>query len=105
MSLAAAASTGARAAALATLRTSQLFIGGKWVPSASTYNVFDPTTGEVLAPAPAGTPADVDAAVKSAADAWKSWRWTAVEERAKVLRWVPQGQRSGALIRGPALGH
>jgi delta 1-pyrroline-5-carboxylate dehydrogenase len=82
----ASAASAARAAALASLRTSQLFIGGKWVEAAGSMTTHDPTTGDVLAKAPAATVEDVDTAVKAAATAWKTWRWTPAEQRAKILR-------------------
>jgi acyl-CoA reductase-like NAD-dependent aldehyde dehydrogenase len=63
------------------------FIGGQWVAPSSTdtIDVFDSLTEEVMASVPAGTAADVDAAVAAARAAFPAWAATPVEERAKYL--------------------
>ena len=65
----------------------KLYIGGAWVPSAGagTLEVVNSTTEEVMATVPDGASADVDAAVRAAADAFEGWAAVPVEERAKVL--------------------
>ena len=74
----------------------QLYIGGRWVPSTGTgtIDVIDSITEEVMATIPAGTAADVDAAVTAARDAFEGWAATPVEERAKELTRV--GEALGA---------
>ncbi|MFD7776483.1 aldehyde dehydrogenase family protein [Streptomyces sp. NPDC059753] len=66
----------------------QIFINGKWVPSAGAdvLEVINPVTEEVVVTVPAGTPADVDAAAEAAAAAFPAWSRTTVEERAGFLR-------------------
>ncbi|WP_327672777.1 MULTISPECIES: aldehyde dehydrogenase family protein [unclassified Streptomyces] len=66
----------------------QIFINGKWVPSAGTgtLEVINPVTEEAVVTIPAGTPADVDAAAEAAAAAFPAWSRTTVEERAGFLR-------------------
>lgn len=65
----------------------KFFINGSWVPAGSdrTIDVIDSTTEEVMATIPAGTAADVDAAVEAAAGAFGSWSQLPVEERAKHM--------------------
>ncbi|GAA0612472.1 aldehyde dehydrogenase family protein [Sporichthya brevicatena] len=67
----------------------QLFIGGEWTDSAGgTIEVLGAATGEVIGRVPAGTPADVDAAVAAARAAFPSWRATPMGERLELLRQV-----------------
>ena len=68
-------------------RTYQLFIGGKFVDSKDqrTFPVYDPSTEEVIAYAPEAGPADVDAAVKAAKEAFETWSQTTAQERGRVL--------------------
>ena len=63
------------------------FVGGKWVDSRATLHVdvFNPATGAVIARAPLGTRADVDAAVAAAKAAFPAWRATPVVERARTM--------------------
>jgi acyl-CoA reductase-like NAD-dependent aldehyde dehydrogenase len=65
----------------------KLYINGSWVApgSSETIDVFDSITEEVMATVPAGTAADVDAAVEAARAAFVGWSTTPVEERAKYL--------------------
>jgi aldehyde dehydrogenase (NAD+) len=65
----------------------KLYINGAWVApgSSETIDVFDSITEEVMATVPAGTAADVDAAVEAARAAFVGWSTTPVEERAKYL--------------------
>lgn len=64
------------------------YIGGEWVPStgSETIDVIDPATEEVIAKVPAGTAADVDAAVAAAKEAFETWSQTPIDIRAKYLR-------------------
>src|ERR1700730_17886305 len=74
----------------------KLFIGGKWVESASgkTFETINPSTGEVLARVAEGGAEDIDRAVAAARKAHESsvWRDLPPAERAKAL-W-----RAGDLI-------
>ncbi|GIJ53009.1 gamma-aminobutyraldehyde dehydrogenase [Virgisporangium aurantiacum] len=63
------------------------FIGGEHVePSDGGYaDLVDPSTGEVFASAPVSGPADVDRAMRAAADAFPSWRDATPSDRQKAL--------------------
>ncbi|HEY8481578.1 MAG TPA: aldehyde dehydrogenase family protein [Spirillospora sp.] len=66
-------------------------IGGEWVPAVGgeTIEVIDPSTGETLGEVPRGGSADVDAAVRAAADAFPAWRDTSATRRAELIaRWA-----------------
>jgi acyl-CoA reductase-like NAD-dependent aldehyde dehydrogenase len=79
----------------------KLFIGGRWVDSASgrTFDTIDPATGEVLAKVAEAGPEDVDRAVAAARKSFDSgvWRGLPPAERAKAL-W-----RAGDLIEEHAM--
>jgi len=62
------------------------FIGGEWLtPSVPGTPVHNPSTGEVIAECPIGTPADVNAAVAAAHAAFPAWMETPPVERARIL--------------------
>jgi malonate-semialdehyde dehydrogenase (acetylating)/methylmalonate-semialdehyde dehydrogenase len=63
------------------------FANGKWSKPATTsfLEVKNPATGESIAQVPDSTPADVDAVVRSAAEAFPQWRRTPPEERIQFL--------------------
>jgi phenylacetaldehyde dehydrogenase len=67
----------------------KLFIGGRWVESASgkTFDTLDPATGEVLAKVAEAEAEDVDRAVAAARKSFDrgTWRDMPPAERAKVL--------------------
>ncbi|HEU4348513.1 MAG TPA: NAD-dependent succinate-semialdehyde dehydrogenase [Actinoplanes sp.] len=65
-----------------------LFIGGKWVPSesGSRFDVLDPATGEAIAAVADGSVADANAAVDAASAAFPAWARTAPRERSEILR-------------------
>lgn len=65
--------------------TAGCFVAGKWRPVGDAYEVFDPSTGEVIGSAPRCTAEDVDAAVRSAREAFTTWSHTPLEERCDVL--------------------
>ena len=69
------------------LTRDRMHIGGAWVApaSAETIPVENPATGETLGHVPAGTPADVDAAVAAARTALDGWAATSMAERGAVL--------------------
>src|SRR5262245_9263894 len=63
------------------------FVNGKYVAAASgqVSEVVDPSTGEPFAQAPVCGPADVEAALRSAAGAFEVWRDTTPAERSLAL--------------------
>ena len=67
--------------------TVKLLIGGKFVESKSTEwrNVVNPATQEVLARVPFATPDEIEAAVASAKEAFKTWRKTPIGARARIF--------------------
>ncbi|MDO9457979.1 gamma-aminobutyraldehyde dehydrogenase [Nocardioides sp.] len=62
-------------------------VGGALVPAASgtTYDVVDPSTGQVYAQAPLSGADDVDRAYAAAAAAFETWGETTPQERARAL--------------------
>lgn len=70
-----------------TLPLAPLFIDGEWVrPSQlGATPVFNPSTGEVIAHAPQGGIAEVQAAVAAAAAAFPAWRQTPPFDRARIF--------------------
>jgi malonate-semialdehyde dehydrogenase (acetylating) / methylmalonate-semialdehyde dehydrogenase len=64
-----------------------LLIAGRWEPSPSprSGDVYNPSTGRVIARVPFCTADDVDRAVRAAGDALPAWAETPVVERARVL--------------------
>jgi acyl-CoA reductase-like NAD-dependent aldehyde dehydrogenase len=71
------------------LHRDSLFIGGRWVQSSGsdTIEVVEPATANVFGTVPRGVPADVDAAVAAARDAFDTWSQTTPEVRAE---WASQ---------------
>lgn len=68
-------------------RTLKNLIGGVWLDSGSEemLEAIDPRTGEAFARFPAGSPADVDAAVSAARAAQPGWAALSLEERIAAL--------------------
>jgi malonate-semialdehyde dehydrogenase (acetylating)/methylmalonate-semialdehyde dehydrogenase len=64
-----------------------LLIAGRWETGSSDRlgDVFNPSTGRVIARVPLGTAADVDRAVQAAAAALPAWAETPVVERARIM--------------------
>ena len=64
-----------------------LFINGEFVPASSgkTLDTFDPATGKKLAAIADASKEDVDAAVKAAREAFKTFRHSTVSERSRIL--------------------
>ncbi|MCC5698707.1 aldehyde dehydrogenase family protein, partial [Klebsiella pneumoniae] len=54
-------------------------------------DVLNPATEEVIASVPAGTPADVDAAVAAARSAFEQWAATPLERRIEGGRRISEG--------------
>ncbi len=71
----------------------ELYIGGKWVPSAGegTIDVLEAATGQLMARVPAGTESDVDDAVAAARAAFGEWSQSPVADRITVLRRIADG--------------
>ena len=65
----------------------KMFINGEWVNSSNGIMVktYAPYNNELLSEFPDASESDVDLAVKSAKEAFKTWRKTTVKERAKIL--------------------
>jgi succinate-semialdehyde dehydrogenase / glutarate-semialdehyde dehydrogenase len=63
------------------------YIGGKWMPGdGEEIDVTSPATGEVLGTVAASTPAQVDAAVAAATEAFTTWRRVSLLERVELCR-------------------
>ncbi len=63
-----------------------LFYGGKWRKSeGKRFETRNPATGEVLATFPMATPSEVGAAIKTAKDAFETWRKTPAPRRGELL--------------------
>lgn len=67
--------------------TCKLLVGGDWVESSATEfgDVYNPSTGEVIARVPMGGMSDVDKAVQAAQKAYEEWKEVPVVERARVM--------------------
>jgi betaine-aldehyde dehydrogenase len=63
------------------------FVGGGYVAASdgATTEVVDPSSGEAYAQAPRCGPADVDAALRAAGNAFEGWRDTPPAERSRAL--------------------
>jgi aldehyde dehydrogenase (NAD+) len=70
-----------------------IFVGGRWTPPATTeaIDVVNPATEQSIGSVPAGSAADVDAAVAAARDAFGAWSTTMPEERAGHLAAIRDG--------------
>lgn len=70
------------------VKQTNLFIGGKFVPSAtgSTFDTFDPATEDKIAAVAEAGPEDIDRAVSAARAAFEGpWRKMAASERGRLL--------------------
>jgi len=69
------------------VNTCKLLVGGEWIQSSATEfsDVFNPSTGQVIAKVPLGGEADVDRAVQAAQKAFPAWADTPIVERARVM--------------------
>jgi malonate-semialdehyde dehydrogenase (acetylating) / methylmalonate-semialdehyde dehydrogenase len=65
----------------------KLLIGGRFIESKTTEwrDVVNPATQELLASVPFATEAEIDAAVASAKEAFKTWRFTPLAARARIM--------------------
>jgi aldehyde dehydrogenase (NAD+) len=78
-------------AAPVTARTGHVIAGEVVDTATQRIDVINPATEDVIASVPAGTAADVDAAVAAAKAAFPSWSATPVEERTKIVRRISEG--------------
>jgi len=60
-------------------------IGGQGVSGATSFDVLNPATGQVIGSAPDCTPEQLDAAVAAARKAFPSWSATPIEKRREAL--------------------
>jgi succinate-semialdehyde dehydrogenase / glutarate-semialdehyde dehydrogenase len=83
--------------------TLKMFINGAWIAAgeAGTMDVVNPATGAVIGQCPKAGPAQLDAALKAADDAFAAWSRTSGAERHAILR------RAADLLRerAPAIAH
>ena len=79
----------------------KIYVNGAWIASggATSLEVIDSATEQVMGRVPDGTAADVDAAVAAARKAFDSWSQTPVAERAALLGKVAAAlqERSGEI--------
>lgn len=68
----------------------KLFINGEWrdTSDGQTVKTYSPVDGSLLAEVAEATKEDVDAAVSSAREAFKTWKNSTVKERAKILNQI-----------------
>ena len=83
------------------IERNEIYIDGAWVPSAGSgrIEVINAGTEEMMGTIPAGTAADVDAAVAAARRAFDGWAATPVKERQAHLQQIHDGlaARSGEI--------
>ncbi len=84
-------------------RTLKNFVGGEYTDSAEgrTYDLVNPSTGEVFAQAPLSSGEDVDRAFEAAARAFESWRDTTPSERQLAMFRIADAieERAEELVR------
>jgi aldehyde dehydrogenase (NAD+) len=78
-------------AAPATQHTGHVIAGAHRDTATDRIEVRNPATEQVIGSVPAGTPADVDAAVNAASEAFGAWSATPVADRAALIRRVSAG--------------
>lgn len=78
--------------------TLKMFIGGQWIAEgeAGAMDVVNPATAQVLGACPKASPAQLDAALKAAGDAFDKWSKTSGADRHKVLRRAAELMRERA---------
>lgn len=66
----------------------KLYINGQWVApnSKDTIKVIDPSTEEVCGEVPSGNDADVNAAIASAKEAFKTWGQSSAADRSALIK-------------------
>lgn len=71
--------------AVETLTAYSMTIAGETVPTSTTFEVINPSTGEAFAVAPHASQADVDRAVAAAKAAFSAWGVTPLAERQELM--------------------
>ena len=62
------------------------YINGQWVDGTGTYiDVYNPSTGEVIAQVPVTTADKVEEAIQAAAEAFKTWKDVPLQKRMGYL--------------------
>ncbi len=79
----------------------RLLIGGEWTATASTYEIVDPNTTQVVGHAPDGTVADAEAAIAAANAALPGWAATPPAERGAMLQRLADVLRAQAPTWAP----
>lgn len=69
-----------------TLFIEKAFIAGKFITSASTFTIINPSTQQAIGSLPDLSAADCNKAIKSADKAWHTWKNTSVSDRSMLLR-------------------
>ena len=73
-----------------------LIINGFTTKTSNTFEVRNPSTGEIVGLAPSATVDQLDYAVKAAAEAFKGWSVTPDEERAGACHAIAEAIEKGA---------
>ncbi|MEO6185704.1 MAG: aldehyde dehydrogenase family protein, partial [Steroidobacteraceae bacterium] len=81
----------------------RLLIGGKLVAGASTFDVINPATEEVVAACPRADLAQLNQAVAAAKSAFPSWAATPLAERARLLNKLADAIDANAASLAPLL--
>src|SRR5260370_42103825 len=73
--------------ATTTVQTYQLYLNGQWqnAPGGKTFPVHNPATGELIAEVADAGPAEAEAAIQAASDAFPAWSKRPADERAELL--------------------
>ena len=79
----------------------KMLINGAWIAAgeAGSMDVVNPATGQVIGQCPKASPAQLDAALAAADDAFASWSRTSGAERHAILRRAADHMRE----RAPAI--
>jgi acyl-CoA reductase-like NAD-dependent aldehyde dehydrogenase len=67
------------------LKSSRLYVGGKWVTDRETMPVLDKYTGETIAKVPVASRDTVEKAIQAARDAFPAWSRTPAHKRYRIL--------------------
>ena len=87
------------------MREYQMYINGEFIPNGDRemIEVINPSTEEVISRVPCGTAEDVDAAVKAAYEAQKSWAKLSPVTRAGYLKELAALIRENAELLGDTI--
>ena len=89
----------------AEVKVTPMFIGGKEVPGASgkTVDVYNPSTEELIGRVPEAGPEEIDLAVRTAQEAFLTWRDTPAAERAAAMMKLVNAVRANVDAIGKVL--